>query len=249
MRNLAVTHKRLIVGGVLLGLAAALLLRWNLEASTDSEIAASGSPKREATRVSASSLTGDRRPALPQLPSTTEEIITQALQSDEKLGAFMALHDTVLPDAVKREEYRELLSSLDMMTAMAEALMDPGSGRVEPAEPYRRLMQIDYFEAALAWTNNPRREKVLELVGAIITKDNFRGDQDSARRQMLGGTKMELYRLMYEQDAPRAQEMVALAKGTRMESLVSWMAHEELRRRTREAEIVKDAEALQAQAN
>jgi hypothetical protein len=132
---------------------------------------------------------------------------------------------------------------------MAEALMEPGGGKVDLKEPYRRLMQIDYFEAALAWKDNPQRERVLQLTRDIITKDNFSGDQDRARRQMLGGTRMELYRLLYEQDARRAQELVAQAKGTRMEPLVTWMAEEELRRRTREAEIQKEIEALQAKAN
>ena len=42
--------------------------------------------------------------------------------------------------------------------------------------------------------------------------------------------------------------MVAQASGTRMEPLVSWMAAEETRRRTREEEIRKETEALQQKA-
>lgn len=133
--------------------------------------------------------------------------------------------------------------------APSPTLMAPGSGKVDLKEPYRRLMQIDYFEAALAWRANPQREQVLQLTRDIIIKDNFSGDQDSARRQMLGGAKMELYRLLYEQDARRAEDIVAQAKGTRMESLITWMAEEELRRRTRETEIQKEVEALQEKAN
>ncbi len=90
---------------------------------------------------------------------------------------------------------------------------------------------------------------MLEVTREIITKDNFAPDLDSARRQMLGGNKMELYRLMYEHDAKKAESMVAQAQGTRMEPLVKWMAAEELRRRTREQEIQQEVEALQAKAN
>jgi len=147
-----------------------------------------------------------------------------------------------VPDEQTRHEYHKLLSDPAMMTAMAEDLMDPGSGHPQSTEYYRRLMLVDYFEAGLSWKDNPQRQKLVELTQDIITKDNFRGDQDTERRQVLGGVKMELYRLLYAQDAQKAGELVAQAKGTRMEPLVNWMAEEELRRRTREAEILKEAD-------
>ena len=155
---------------------------------------------------------------------------------------------TVLLDKARREEYRKLLSSTEIMTAMAEDLMNPGSGHVDTEEYYHRLMLVDYFEAALGWKDNPQRDKLLEVTKGIIVKDNFETTQDNARRQLLGGTKMELYRLMYKADPERAKAMVAQTSGTRMEPLVSWMAAEEIRRRTREEEIRKETEALQQKA-
>ena len=152
----------------------------------------------------------------PQMPgSLIEEILAQ----DKTLALFKRYHDNVLLDGPRREEYRQLLADPEMMTAMADALMQPGAGKVEPKEHYHRLMQIDYLEAALTWKDNPQRPKVLELTGKVISKDNFGDGPSSERRQMLAGGKMELYRLMYEQDASKAQELVASTRGTRMEAL------------------------------
>jgi hypothetical protein len=156
----------------------------------------------------------------------------------------MGYYKTVLPDKQRRDEYRKLLSDPAMMTAMANDLMDPGTGHPPPEEYYRRLMLVDYFKEALSWKDNPQRQKVLALTGDIIVKDNFGGDQDSARRQVLGGIKMELYRFLYTQDTQKAGELVAQAKGTRMEPLVNWMVQEDLRRSVREKEIMKEADDL-----
>jgi len=257
MSYLSSTHKRLVLGGVMICLAAAIALLWGAllwgappgahpNSNAAAEIDGAARPPRDARRPP---LSGPALEDRPQLPPVDETLIEQILDSDDKLRAFMDHYNMVLPDAASREEYHELLSSLDMMTAMAAALLDPGSGPVAPAESFRRLMQIDYFEAALAWADNPRREKVLELTRDIITTDNFRSDQDRARRQLLGGTKLELYRLLHGQDVRRAEETVALARGTRMESMVNWLAQEDLRLRVREAEIAKETEALQVKVN
>jgi hypothetical protein len=181
-------------------------------------------------------------PAEFELPvAMPDQIIEQILKDNKRLGLFMNLHKAVLPDKQTREEYRKVLSDPAMMTAMAEDLMDPGSGHPEAAEYYRRLMTVDYFEAALNWNDNPQRQKVLELMQDIIAKDNFAGDQDTSRRQVLGGSKMELYRLLFEHDAQKVTELVAQAKGTRMEPLIAWMSEEERRLRAREEEILKES--------
>lgn len=181
---------------------------------------------------------------LSELPvAMPDQIIEQILKDNKRLGLFMNLHKAVLPGAQTREEYHKVLSDLAMMSAMADDLMDPGSGHPESAEYYRRLMEVDYFDAALSWKDNPQRQRALDLVRDIIAKDNFLGDQDVSRRQVLGGSKMELYRMLYEHDAPRVAELVAQARGTRMEPLITWMGEEERRLRNREEEIRKqDAE-------
>jgi hypothetical protein len=253
MEKLSLNPRRLARGGVVVGLAAAALLLLRIAGSPDlggdgKQPATAGVPsaRHEVPR----SLPGaPPPPSIEQPPPMPDELIARILKNDKRLGLFMDYHKIVLLDAPRRDEYRKLLSSTEMMTAMADELMKPGTGQVEPEEYYRRLMQIDYFEAALTWKDNPQREKLLALTGEILGKDNFSGDQNSARRQMLGGSKMELYRLMYEQDAHKADGLVAQAKGTRMEPLVSWMASEELRRRTREEEIRKEVEDQQGKAN
>jgi len=249
MQKLSLTSKRLVMGGFVLAIAVvvALVLR------------EAGSPDRPGGGQTVASTTGAqvRKPApslsLPgkQPPNTVEppavmddEVLEAIIKKDKKLGLFMGYYKAVLPDEQTRDEYHKLLSDPAMMAAMAKDLMDPGSGHPESTEYYRRLMLVDYFDAALTWKDNPQRQKLLELTRDIITKDNFGGDQDSARRQVLGGTKMELYHLLYAQDAQKAGEMVAQAKGTRMEPLVNWMAEEELRRRTREQEILKEGDEL-----
>lgn len=248
MNKLSLTPKRLVMGGIVVGLAVvvALFLR------------AAGSPEGPAGGQTVASTSGAklRKPAprlsLPQNqpPDTAEprlmddEVLESIIKKDKKLGLFMGYYKTVLPDKQRRDEYRKLLSDPAMMTAMANDLMDPGTGHPPPEEYYRRLMLVDYFKEALSWKDNPQRQKVLALTGDIIVKDNFGGDQDSARRQVLGGIKMELYRFLYTQDTQKAGELVAQAKGTRMEPLVNWMVQEDLRRSVREKEIMKEADDL-----
>jgi hypothetical protein len=254
MKNHMWMAKRLAMAGVLVGLCVMIAL---LLLGTDEPAPA---PPRQAVATAAEAKPA--RPATTSAPSAApqaksfdlpalmpDELMAQILKKDKKLGMFMDYHNTVLMSAQRRDEYRKLLADADMMKYMADALMDPGSGRVDPEEYYHRLMQVDYFEAALAWKDNPQREKVLGVMSDIVAKDNFQGGQDTTRRQMLGGTKMEVYRLMYEQDPAKTRELMAQAKGTRMEGMVTWMGEEEIRRRTREQQIQKEVEELQAKAN
>jgi len=254
MENQTHFPRRLVMGSVLIGLAVVVVLLMigtespAPDAGNQAATTAAGAPSA-APAAPTAPLAARQARTVELPPLMPEEQMDQILKNDKKLGLFMDYHKTVLMNAQRREEYRKLLSDPDMMKYMAEALMDPGSGHVESEEYYHRLMQVDYFEAALAWKDNPQRDKVLAVMTDVVTKDNFRGGQDTARRQMLGGTKMELYRLMSEQDPARTRELMAQAKGTRMEGMVTWMGGEDVRRRTREAEIQKAVEDLQAKAN
>jgi hypothetical protein len=175
------------------------------------------------------------------MPTMDDEVLESIIKKDKKLEQFMRYYKAVVPDEQTRREFHKMLSDPATMKAMAEDLMDPGDGHPQSTEYYRRLMLVDYFDAAVGWKDNPQRQHVMEVMQDVITKDNFRGDQDGDRRQMLGGTKFELYRLLYAQDPQKAGELLAQAKGTRMEPMVTWMAQEEIHRRTREAEILKEA--------
>lgn len=247
MEKLSLTSKRLLMLGVVVGLAivVALVLR-------ERDTGTAASPAREQTVASAAA-TGGHRPipgiSLPGGPSVDDddlrtmddEVLESIIKKDKKLEQFMRYYKAVVPDEQTRREFHKMLSDPATMKAMAEDLMDPGDGHPQSTEYYRRLMLVDYFDAALAWKDNPQRQHVMELMQDVITKDNYRGDQDNERRQVLGGTKFELYRLLYAQDPQKAGELLAQAKGTRMEPLVDWMAKEEIHRRTREAEILKEA--------
>lgn len=247
--------RRVALGAVIVGLAVVIVM--SLRGSEDpGAMAPQAQPAQPAQPIAkaqpgpaSSSTSGYQAPKFELPPLMPEEVMAEILKKDKRLGLFMDYHQTVLLNNERRDEYRKLLSDPEMMKAMAEGLMDPGAGRVIPEEYYRRLMQIDYFKAALDWKDNPARDKVLAVTADVITKDNFAADQDTARRQMLGGTKMELYRLMFQEDPDRAHDMVAAAKGTRMEKLVSWMADEDLRRSKRETEIEKEYQELQDQAS
>ena len=250
MINSSSTPRRLVLGGIVAAILVAGLVLLNTSTAPDhpGNSGDAQTAKADPKLAPGASHATAAQPQPPQLPPMPDEIMARILKKDKKLGAFMDYHKTVLLDKARREEYRKLLSSTEMMTAMAEDLMNPGSGHADLEEYYRRLMEVDYFEASLGWKDNPQRDKVLAVTADIIAKDNFESGQDSARRQLLGGTKMELYRLLYKQDPEKAMAMVAQASGTRMESLVSWMAGEEVRRRTREEEIRKETEALQQKA-
>jgi hypothetical protein len=246
MINSSSTPRRLVLGGIAAAIVVALVLLNT--ATTPDHPASPGDARTAKVDPTLAPSTSHGAAALPQLPPMPDEIMARILKNDKKLGTFMEYHKAVLLDKARREEYRKLLSSTELMTAMAEDLMSPGSGHVDLEEYYHRLMVVDYFDAALGWKDNPQRDKVLAVTRDIIVKDNFETGQDTARRQLLGGTKMELYRLMYKQDPDKATAMVAQASGTRMEPLVSWMAGEEIRRRTREQEIRKETDAMQQKA-
>lgn len=247
--------KRLALGTVIVGLVVVIVmsLRGGDHPGATAPQAAPAAPAAAVAKsqpaAPSSPPGGYQAPKFELPPLMPEEVTAEILKKDKRLGLFMDYHQTVLLSEPRRDEYRKLLSDIDMMKAMAEGLSDPGSGRVVPEEYYRRLMQIDYFQAALDWKDNPQRDKVLEITASVIGKDNFAPDQDTARRQMLGGTKMELYRIMALEDPVKAQDMVAQAKGTRMEKMISWMAEEDARRTRREAEIEKEYQELQDQAN
>jgi hypothetical protein len=248
--------KRLVLCGIaLVGLAVGLYV--SVEHSPDPAPAPAAPGRRTNPVVSAAPGSTRERAASglavaraqDRPASAPSEIIEQILSKDKNLRAFMSYQNTVLLDVPRRDAYRKLLSDPAVMTEIAEALMQPGSGKVEVDEQYHRLMQIDYLEAALNWADNPQRQRALQLTANVIAADSFRGDQGEDRRQMLAGGKMELYRLLYDQDVAKTQQLVASARGTRMETLVNWMSKENLRRLAREEEIRVEMQGLQAKAN
>lgn len=250
MEKLSSTSRRVVLGGLVIGAAIAAVLVVQL--MQKDEVAAPAAKIEQAapaaeTKVATSAAAGEAAedPLAPP-PLMPDEIIASILKKDEKLARFRGFHNRVLLDGPTREEYRKVLSDPEVMNAMAEGLMDPGKGPAEAEEQYRRLMQIDYFKAALNWKENPRRDELLALSGKVIGHDNFASDQPKDRREMLAGGKMELYRMMFEENAAKAGELVASAKGSRMEPLVNWMAEENLRRVKKEEEIRKEMAALQA---
>ncbi|MBN8226851.1 hypothetical protein JYK02_04930 [Corallococcus macrosporus] len=184
-------------------------------------------------------------PGTERPPLMPKELIAQALEDNKPLGLFMHYHKHVLLDAQGRDEYRKLLSGPEMMKTMADRLKDPGRGEVQPQEQYERLMEVDYFKAALAWKDNPQRDQLLAHAEDIILQQNIFGAQDTERRYMLAGGKMEMYRLLAEHDMQRALALGERARGTNMEKLTGWMAQEEQRRRTQEEQIRLE---MQAQA-
>ena len=247
MDKLSLTSKRLLMAGIVVGFAVviALVLRdARAPAPPAGEHAVATTAAAKVPRSAPSiSLPGYRTlDSEDDQMSMDDEVTESIIKKDKKLETFMRYYKAVVPDDETRREYHKFLSDSATMKAMAEDLMDPGGGHPQPTEYSRRLMLVDYFEAALDWKDNPQRQNLIALTQDIITRDNFRGDQDTERRQVLGGTKMELYRLLVAQDPQRANELIAQAKGTRMEPLVNWMAQEDIHRRTREAEIIKEAD-------
>jgi hypothetical protein len=245
MMRLSSTSMRLVIGSIVAGIAAIVVLI----------MSQSGRPESPASTVAPAATTQGATPApnLPlqdrqlgkvNVPEIPEDLLERILKEDKKLGLFMDHYRTILPSEEKRAEFHKLLSDPAMMNAMAEELMSPGDGHPKQEEYYRRLMQIDYFEAGLSWKDNPQREKLVDLTRDIIAKDNFQAGQDAARREILGGSKMELYTLLYNHDAQKAGELVAQAQGTRLEPLVNWIAQEDLRRRAEEQELQKKIDEL-----
>ena len=111
MEKLSLTPKRLVIGGIVVGLAVvvALFLRET-----------TGSPGRPAGEQTVASTAGAkvRKPApsisLPgrQSPDTGEppvmdddEVLESIVKKDKKLGLFMRYYKAVLPDEQTRDEY------------------------------------------------------------------------------------------------------------------------------------------------
>ena len=247
MEKTSPTVKRLVVGGIALAIVAVVVLLMQPGASEQpADNRPAGTAAKRDSHSPSPELPGKLLPGLggEEPPVMDDEALDALVKKDPKLALFMKHKKLVLPSKQGLDEYHKLLSDLAMMKAMAEDLMDPGKGHPGPEEYYHRLMVVDYFTAGLNWKDNPQRAQLIQVTQNVITKDNFEPDQDSARRQVLGGTKMELYRTLAEQDPAKANELVAQAKGTRMEKMVDWMAAEDTRRTVREKEIWKQADDM-----
>ncbi|WP_164011245.1 hypothetical protein [Pyxidicoccus trucidator] len=246
---------------VVLGVAllVGLVTAWMLAGSESPEaappvaerpVAAPAEPKPAPLAAVPAPKTPEEREAIQAMEAGTErpplmprELIAQVLEDNKRLGLFMHYHKHVLLDEQGRDEYRRLLSDAEMMKAMADDLMDPGRGEVQPQEQYERLMQVDYFKAALAWKDNPARGELLAHTENVILQQNIFGAQDTERRYMLAGGKMEMYRLLAEHDTDKALALGDRARGTNMEPLVAWMAKEDQRRSAQEEQIRIDMQA------
>jgi hypothetical protein len=137
------------------------------------------------------------------------------------LATLLDFKNRPLLDAVAREELERFLSSERVLGEARGALADPGASTYSLTESITREMNVDFFEMAMNWEQNPMRTKLMNVMEEIVVRDNFLEEQQEPVQQSLASSKIALFKLLYEADSRRAHGVVVQSRGTRMEALIS----------------------------
>lgn len=144
------------------------------------------------------------------------------LEKNPHLVTLLDFKNRPLLDAAARAEYEAFLSDKDIMRTVQEDLLYPGSSAYSLADSITREMDVDYFEMAMGWKQNPVRGQLMDAMGEVVLQDNFDAAQHEYVQKSLARSKIRLLQLLYEADPDRARGLAAQSQGTRMEALVAY---------------------------
>jgi hypothetical protein len=177
-----------------------------------------------------------------EFTTSTDIMKQQIFKKDPQLAQFDYFREHVLLDSATREDYRKLLADKAMIARTRDELIHPQITKVAMPTTVKRLMQIDYLREAMDWQQHPQRSELLGDVERIILEDSFTAEMPPDVKRALAATKLELFEILYKQDASRAQALVEKARGTRLEKMLAFFDEHNQRRLAREREL-----SLQAQ--
>ncbi len=134
----------------------------------------------------------------------------------DEFHEYRALSGKVLYSADEQIRVRALLSSPELIRRAYLDLL--GSKSQEEI----RFERLDYFEKAVAWAENPAREKIVNLLKQVFLSEKLFEIDDLKQRKSIVGDKIEIY-AMLKQFAPVALEEIArLSKDARIEKVIAY---------------------------
>ena len=178
-----------------------------------------------------------------EFTTSTDLVKQEIFQREPELARLDFFREHVLLDEQGRAEHQALLADRTVLERTRRALLYPRETETSMASHVERLMRIDHLRAALDWRDNPDRTHLLSVVEDIILEDSFGPMMPLDVKRALAASKLELYELLYTQDAGRAEELVRRARRTRLEKMVEYMAENNQHRLARERELSLRAQA------
>jgi hypothetical protein len=177
---------------------------------------------------------GDARRASDE---ASNDLVRDATAEDSAVAEIAYYRHHVLLDEHGKASYRAFLSDPAMLEKVKDDLLFPEEVRETLVGNTKRLIEIDYLHDALAWSENPNREEIVDTIADVILADNFRDELGMDMRISLAGNKRELYALLHEFARDRTASLVDEARGSRVQSLVEYLAEDVPARAKRVAEF------------
>lgn len=162
----------------------------------------------------------------PDTPTATalDRELEATLAADPVLRRFYNLRKKALRSKLEQAEYQALLADEALLEEAKAELADGYSAdELDQSEELRRLLRLQYLNAALAWTDNPARTKALSAIEALLLAEIPAGVPKTVRGSLMGD-KFDLYQHLMLADPERAKALLALASGTGSEKVLE-LAH------------------------
>lgn len=123
------------------------------------------------------------------------------------LAKAVELGRKALPSASDQTDLHRAWATPALIDHAVSKLLDVSAkARTEQAQK-ERMAFIDYLDGALLWTENPRRQEVIESMLKVLERDVAQLDATVELRRSLAGDVIELYGVLLQGDAERAQDL------------------------------------------
>jgi hypothetical protein len=161
---------------------------------------------------------------------TLDQILETVLAEDPSLGAFHVLREKVIRTAKEKADYRNLLADKSFLADAFNELESAGGNKeLDQSEEVRRLLRVQYINAALDWKENPSRSVALDAVRKILLSRIPSGSTiHSDALGSLLGDRFDLFQHLMISDPDEAQRLLRQAKGTSSERILR-LAYESAR--------------------
>ena len=153
---------------------------------------------------------------------TLDEIFEEVLSEDPMLRSFHLLREKVIRTAKEKSDYQSMLADKALLTESYNELSAAYINKnLDQGEELRRLMRIQYLNAALDWRDNPSRSIALDAIRQLLLAQFSSSDDRSAVAYgSLLGDKFDLFQHLMLSDPQEAERLLAQAKGTSSEKIL-----------------------------
>lgn len=153
---------------------------------------------------------------------TLDAALAELLSTEPELRAFYDLRRKALRTSDEQQAYLALVSDPRLIDGAGADLLS-GTARTDfdQQDELRRLQRIEFLNSALAWADNPARERAVQAVSAVLTAEIPRGAPSDVKGSLLGD-KFDLFQLLITSDPDRAEALLAKARGTPAEKVLQF---------------------------